>query len=87
MTSGAGVRYGVGMLRLSDFQQCAVRRLPSRKSSSTLQTHTNEQYLVRVARTDPRARAPHPTKQRTYDISQKTGKMRTCNAINARIKP
>ena len=41
MTSAAGVRYGVGMLRLSRFQQCAVRRLPSRKSSSILQFQTN----------------------------------------------
>ena len=44
MTSAAGVRYGVGMLRLSLFQQCAVRRLPSRKFSSTLQFQTNIQY-------------------------------------------
>ena len=46
MTSAAGVRYGVGMLRLSHFQQCAVRRLPSRKSSSTPQFHPNPRYAV-----------------------------------------
>ena len=44
MTSAAGVRYGVGKLRLSRFQKCAVRRLPSRKSSSILQLKTNVQY-------------------------------------------
>ena len=46
MTSAAGVRYGVGMLRLSHFQQCAVRRLPSRKFPSTLQFQANHQYRV-----------------------------------------
>ena len=44
MTSAAGVRYVIGKLRLSRFQQGTVRRLPSRKSSSILQSHTNVQY-------------------------------------------
>ena len=50
MTSAAGVRYGVGKLRLSRFQKCAVRRLPSRKSSSILQLKTNVQYGTRLVR-------------------------------------
>ena len=44
MTSAAGVRYVIRKLRLSRFQQCTVRRLPSRKSSSTLQSQANVQY-------------------------------------------
>ena len=55
MTSAAGVRYGVGKLRLSRFQKCAVRRLPSRKFSSILQFQANIRYCTVRRRTRVRA--------------------------------
>ena len=63
MTSAAGVRYGVGMLRLSHFQQCAVRRLPSRKFPSTLQFQANHQYG-----TDRRAAIPYAASTRVRSL-------------------
>ena len=75
MTSAAGVRYGVGKLRLSRFQKCAVRRLPNRKSSSILQLKTNVQYSTLVpvdwgnergpARADDGEHSLRPTVERT----------------------
>ena len=49
MTSAAGVRYVIGKLRLSRFQQCTVlfivRWVLSRKSSPILKEKANVQYV------------------------------------------
>ena len=66
MTSAAGVRYGVGKLRLSRFQKCAVRRLPSRKSSSILQLKTNVQYNTTVERRSLEPERPDEARDPTY---------------------
>ena len=44
MISAAGVRYIVGILRVSRFQQCTVRVLQTRKIPAMCQPKANVQY-------------------------------------------